>query len=170
MGQNWPQLRWQALGKVVAQLNNGVARIFVWGGGHPVPFSVISPGADRIQWGGGGGSSIHFPNYRITFSGGGGGVVAEIFPVTKSITLPPLRDIFGTCSPPVRITRRLWTLTEIRARFPGRLTQSKHVTASIHSRKKHLPKVWGGPWPPWPPPGYATATKSSIPFLYTNRK
>ena len=33
---------------------NGVARNFVWGGGHPVPFSVISPGADRIQWGGGG--------------------------------------------------------------------------------------------------------------------
>ena len=39
--------------------SNGVARIFVFGGRPPGTFFVISPGADRIQWGGG--SSRHFP-------------------------------------------------------------------------------------------------------------
>ena len=30
------------------------------------------------------------------------------------------------------------------------------IFSEIHCTKKHLQKVWGGPWPPWPPPGYAT--------------
>ena len=101
-------------------------------GGPPGTFSVISPGADRIQW--------------------GGGVVADIFPVNKSITFPRFRDIVGTFSGHRPITLRLWTLTEIQAHFPDLLTHSNHVTTSIHSTKKHLTKVWGGgmaPWPPW---------------------
>ena len=40
---------------------------------------------------------------------------------------------------------------KIQGHFPCLLTHSNHVTTSIHSGKKHLPKVWGGPWPPWPP-------------------
>ena len=62
---------------------------FFWGGATRYNF-VTSPGADRIQWGEGGGvvaeicSSRNFPRSqlpdRIGFSGGGGGVVAEIFP------------------------------------------------------------------------------------------
>ena len=28
--------------------------------------------------------------------------------------------------------------------------------SEIHSRKKTFTKSLGGPWPPWPPPGYAT--------------
>ena len=115
---------------------NGVAMIFVWGG-HPVHFP----------------SSLREPT---AFSGGG--VVADIFPASKSITFPRFLGIFGTFhtfSGHLRIARRLWTLTEIQAHFPGLLTHSNHVTTSIHSRKKHLPKVWGGHGP-LAPPGYAT--------------
>ena len=50
-------------------------------------------------------------NYRIGFSGGGGGV-AEIFPVNKSLTFPRFRDIFLAFSGHLRIIRRLWTLPE----------------------------------------------------------
>ena len=53
---------------------NGVARIFFWGGATRYIF-VTSPGADRIQWGGGGGVVAEIfrgLNYRIGFSGGGG--------------------------------------------------------------------------------------------------
>ena len=105
---------------------------------------------------GGGGSSRNFSDldYRIGFSGGG--VVAEIFPVNKSITFPRFRDILGTFSAHLRIIHRLWALAEIQGHFPCLLTHSNRVTTSIHSGKKHLQKVWGGPWPPWPPPGYAT--------------
>ena len=51
---------------------NGVARIFFWGGA-PGTFFVISPGADRIQWGGVVAEIFRDLNYRIRFSGGGGG-------------------------------------------------------------------------------------------------
>ena len=62
-----------------------------------------------------------------------------------------MRDIFGTFSSHLRIIRRLWKLAEIQGHFPCLLTHSNHVTTSIHSGEKHLPKVWGGAWPPCPP-------------------
>ena len=92
---------------------NGVARIFVWGGGTRYIF--------RHSVGGGVAEMFRDLNSRIRFSGGGG-VVAEFFYVDKSITFPRFRDM---------------------AHFPGLLTHSNHVTTSINSRKKHLPKVWG---------------------------
>ena len=61
---------------------NGVARIFVWGGGAPGTFSLISPFSVI---------SITGSDYQIQW----GGVVAEIVPVDKSITFPRFRDIFG---------------------------------------------------------------------------
>ena len=82
----------------------------------------------------------------------GGGLVADIFPVNKSITFPRFRDIFCTFSAHLRIIRCLWTLAEIQGHFPCLLTHSNHVTASIHSGKKTFTKSLGGPWPPWPPP------------------
>ena len=115
--------------------------IFVWKG-PPGTFYVISPAADRIQCGGVVAEIFRDLNYRIRFSGGGG--VAEIFPVDKSITFPRFRDIFFTFSGHLRITRRVWTLTEIKAHFPALLSHSNHVTTSVHSRKEHLTKVWGG--------------------------
>ena len=132
-----------------ADMQYGVARIF-FGGGATRYIFVTSPGADRIQWGGGVVAEIIFRelNYRIGFSEGGG-VVAEIFPVDKSITFPRFRDILGTFSGHLRIIRRLWTLAKIQGHFPCLLTHSNHVTTSIHSGKKHLTKVW-------PPPDYAT--------------
>ena len=45
---------------------------------------------------------------------------------------------------------------KIQGHFPCLLTHSNHVTTSIHSAKKHLPKVWGA-MAPLAPPGYATA-------------
>ena len=75
---------------------------------------------------------------------GGAGVVAEIFPVNKSITFPRFRDIFGTFSGHLRIIRRLWTLAGFKEHFPCLLSHSNHVTTSIHSGKKHFPKVLGG--------------------------
>ena len=105
--------------------DNGVARIFVWGVHFP-----SFPVADHIQWGGGS-SIIFFGNRSIAHSLDSG--------------------IFFTFSGHLQITRRLCTLAQIQGHFPGLLTRSKHVTTSIHSRKKHLQKVWGGPWPPWPP-------------------
>ena len=65
--------------------SNGVARIFFLGGATRYIF-VTSPGTDRIQWG----DIFSDLNYRIGFSGGGG-VVAEIVPVSKSITFPRFR-------------------------------------------------------------------------------
>ena len=132
------------------RLINGVARIFVWGGGATrYIFRHLSGSRPHSV---GGGSSRNFPLSHLPDQiQWGGGVVAEIFPVHKSITFPRFPDILGTFSGHRRITRRLWTLTEIQAHFPGLLTHSNHVTTSIHSRKKHLSKVWGGPWPPWPP-------------------
>ena len=60
--------RWLAV-----TLANGVARIFFGGGASRYIF-VTSPGADRIQWGGGVVAVIFRDlNYRIGFSGGGGG-------------------------------------------------------------------------------------------------
>ena len=92
----------------------------------------------------------------ISFTGSdsvGGGVVAGIFHVQKSIAFLGSGTFLGHR----QVTRRLLTLTQIQAHFPGLLTHSNHLTTSIHSRKKHFTKVWGGgPWPPWPPPGYAT--------------
>ena len=122
---------------------NGVARIFVWGVATRYIFRHLS------------GSRPHSV---------GGGVVADIFPASKSITFTRFLGIlgaFGTISGHLRIARRLWTLTEIQAHFPGLLTHSNHVTTSIHSRKKHLPKVWGGHGPPGPP-GYATGLNSQL--------
>ena len=81
----------------------------------------------------------------------GGGVVTEIFPVSKSITFPRFRDIFGTFSGHLRIVRRFMDIAEIQGRFPCLLTHSNHVTTSIHSGKKTFNKSLGGPWPPWPP-------------------
>ena len=40
----------------------------------------------------------------------------------------------------------------------------------INCRKKHLPKVWGGPWPPWPPPGYATDTDAIPAEVYKHHR
>ena len=60
--------------------------------------------------------------------------------------------MFGTFLGRLRIIRRLWTLADIQGHFPCLLTHSNHVTTSIHSGKKHLPKVWGGGMAPWPPP------------------
>ena len=108
-------------------------------GGPPGTFSVISPGADRIQWGGGSSVAEVFP------------VVTEFFPVNKSITFPRFRDILATFS-----GHR--TLTEIQGHFPRLLTNSNHVTKLIHSGKKHLTKVWGSHGP-LAPPGYATVAK-----------
>ena len=66
-------------------------------------------------------------------------MVAEFFfPLTNQ----PHSPFFFTFSGHLRITRRLWTLAEIQAHFPCLLTHSNHVTTSIHSGKKHLPKVW----------------------------
>ena len=61
--------------------------------------------------------------------GGGGGVVADIFPVNKSISLPRFPDIFGTFSdhPPFMDTHG--------THFPRMLTHSNHVTTSINSGK-----------------------------------
>ena len=143
---------------------NGVARIFFLGG-PPGTFSSPLRGSrphsvgggvvaeilpDRIQWGGGSSGNFRDLNYRIGFSGGG--VVAEIFPVNKSITFPRFRDILGTFSAHLRIIHRLWALAEIQGHFPCLLTHSNRVTTSIHSGKKNLLKLWGGPWPPGPPP------------------
>ena len=140
-------------------LSNGVARIF-FGGGATRTFSVISPGG-RPHSVGGGGSSRNFPSSQLPDQIQWGGGSSRQFSRCKSITFPRFRNIFGTFSGHLRITRRLWTLTEIQTHFPALLTPSNHVTTSIHSRKKHLTKVWGGAWPPWPPPGYATASESS---------
>ena len=96
----------------------------------PGTFSIIS--GSRPHSVGGGGSSIYFCG-------------------TRSITFPQSRDGFfyisGTPAdhPPFR------TLTEIQVHLAGLLTHSKNVTTSIHWRQKHLPNVWGGPWPQWPP-------------------
>ena len=84
--------------------------------------------------------------------GGGGGGSSRNFSRCKSIAFPQFRHILGTFSGHRRVTRRLRTLTQIQAHFPGLLTHSNHVTTSIHSRKINLTKVWGGAWPPWPPP------------------
>ena len=128
---------------------------------------VTSPGADRIQWGGGGvvADIFRYLNYRIGFSGGGGGgVVAEIFPGNKSITFPRFRRIFCTFSGHLGIIRRLWTLAEIHGHFPCLLTHSNHLTTSIHSGKKQSPKVWGGHGPPGPP----LATPLGQHIIYTH--
>ena len=120
-----------------------------FGGGPPGTYS--SPLREPTAFSGGGVVAELFRdlNYRIGFSGGGG-VVAEIFPLDKSITFPRFRDVFGTFSGHLRIIRRFWTLAEIQGHFPCLLTRSNHVTTSINSGKKHLPKVWGGAknWPP----------------------
>ena len=76
----------------------------------------------------------------------GGGVVAEFFSVHKSVTFPRFRDILAAFSGHLRINRRLWTLTQIQAHFPGLLAHSNHVTTSIHSRKKTFTKSLGAPW------------------------
>ena len=117
---------------------NGVAMIFFWGG-PPGTFSSPLRGSRPHSVGGGGGSSRNFRylGCRIGFSGGGG-VVAEIFPVNRSMTFPRFRDILGTFSAHLRIVRRLWTLAEVQGHFPCLLTHSNHVTTSIHSGKKHL--------------------------------
>ena len=101
----------------------------------------------------------------------GGGGVAEIFPVNNAITFPRFRDILGTFSGHLRITRRLWALTELQAHFPGLLTLSNHVTTSIHSRKKHLTTVWGGraPWPPLATPLTAGSPLGAMPANCINK-
>ena len=135
--------------KLTRITHNGVARIFVLGG-PPGTFSVISPGSRPHSVGGGGVVAESFRDlvYRITFSGGGGGVVADIFHVNISITFlgsgtfwVHFRATGG--SPPCMDTH-----ANSGTHFPGLLTHLNHVTTSIHSRKKHLPKVWGA----WPPP------------------
>ena len=183
-------------------LANGVAVIFFLGGATRYIFGT-SPGADRIQWGGGAVVAEIFRDlyyYRIGFSGGGGvvaeifrdlyyyrigfsgggGVVAEIFRdlyyrigfsggggSSRNFSRQQINHINHIPSTP----GHFWyifgpladhppfmdTLAEIQGLFPCLLTHSNHVTTSIHSGKKHLQKVWGGPWPPCPPPGYATA-------------
>ena len=86
----------------------------------------------------------------------GWGVVAEIFPVDKSTTFPRFREVFGA-------------LTEIQAHFPALLTHSNHVTTSNHSRKKHLPKVWGA-MAPLAPPGHATEWKEKKKVLMAGKR
>ena len=85
-------------------------------------------------------------SYRIRFGGGGGSSKQTFFPLANQSHSPRFLGIFGTSgtfSGHLRIARRLWTLTEIQAHFTGLLTHSNHVTTSIHSRKKHLTRIWG---------------------------
>ena len=129
---------------------NGVARIFVWGG-PPGTFSVISPGADRIQWGGVVAEIFRDLNYRVEFSGGGG-VVAEIFPVNKSITFHRFRDILGTFWGHLRITRRLWKTHENSGTLPRSAYTFKPRNNINSVRKKTFTKSLGGgmaPLAPW---------------------
>ena len=111
-----------ALAKGGSVYPNGVARILVWGGATRYIFR-------------------HLPGRRPDSVGGG--VVAEIFPLApgrrKSNSIST-ENFFYISGPPGEITRHLWTLT-----------RSNNVTTINSLEKKHLPKVWGGPWPPWPP-------------------
>ena len=109
---------------------------FCFGGGHPVHFPSYLRGPTAFS---GGGGIFRDLGYRIRSRPldqlpdqikWGGGVVPDIFPVNRSITFPRFSDIFATFSGHLRITRRLWTLTEIQAHFPALLTHSNHVTVT----------------------------------------
>ena len=94
-----------------------------------------------------GGSSRNFPRSQLPdWIQWGGGGVAEIFPVNKSLTFPRFRDIFLAFSGHLRIIRRLWTLPE----NSGTLHMSAYTFKprnNINSfRKTTFTKSLGGPW------------------------
>ena len=131
---------------------------------------VTSPGADRIQWGGGG-SSRNFPwsqlpdriqwggvvaeifrdlSYRIGFSGGEGSIRNFSRWQIKHIPSIPghFLYIFG---PPAALSPFMDTHGN-----SGTLPMSAYTfnpRNNINSfPKKTFTKSLGGPWPPWPPP------------------
>ena len=143
---------------IVPSSNQRRSQDFFLGGATRYIFRHLSgsrpPTADRVQWGGGG-SSRNFSRYQINH-------------------IPSILGLFFTFSGRLRVTRRLWTLTEIHGHFPRLLTHSNHVTASLHSAKNKLTKVWGGPWPPWPPLAtplvpIISSTGCNIRFLFAAR-
>ena len=144
---------------------NGVARIFVWGGGHPVHFSsslreptAFSGGGgvvaeifshsrlpDRIQWGGG--SSRDFSRSQINHIPSVPGNFWSIF--GPPANHPPFMDTHGNSG-----------------HFPRLLTHTNHVATSIHSGKKHLTKVWGAARRVKPVFHRACFEADSAPILY----
>ena len=111
---------------------------------------VSTTGSDSV----GGGSSRNFSVISMT-----GSDSVEILPINNSIKLSRFRGSFlhfraTYASPAVYGHSRKFRHTVL----PGLLTHSNHVTTSIRSGKKHLPKVWGG-MAPLAPPGYATGPK-----------
>ena len=106
---------------------------FGLGGGTQYIFRHLSGSRPHSKFCVGGGSSRNFSRSQINH-------------------VPSLPgNFFLHFSGHLRITLRLWTFTEIQAHFPRLLTHSNHVTTSIHSGKKHLPKVGGGHGPRAPP-------------------
>ena len=110
---------------------------FFWGGPifrdlrRPTFSGIAVSLADSV----GGGSSRNFWASPITISqphsvGGGSGRLFWFFGNrrSRSVKLPQFRDIFLDISGSPRD-------------YPKWIAE-----------KIHLPKVWGGPWPPWPPP------------------
>ena len=123
----------------MASHSNGVARIF-FGGGPPGTFS--SPFREPTAFSGGGGGVVaeifRDLNYQIAFSEGGGGSSRNFSRYT----------IFGPPAdhPPFMDTRG----------NSGTLPMSAYTFKPCNNinsfRKKHFTKSLGGPWPPWPPP------------------
>ena len=86
---------------------------------------------------------------------GGGGVVADFFQ-NQSHSLDSARFcVFCAFSGHLRIVRRLWTLAESSRTLPMSASTFKPRNNINSFRKKTFTSL-GGPWPPWPPPGYAT--------------
>ena len=107
----------------------GVARIFVWGGGHP---------ADATRY--------IFRHLRCRpDSVGGGGLVADIFRDLHGRTTFSgdqsnylnSGTFFFTFPGHLHGARHLWTLTEIPGDLAGLLTHSKNVTTSIRCTQKN---------------------------------
>ena len=92
----------------------------------------------------------------------GGGVVAEIFPVNKSLTFPRFRDIFGAFSGHLPIIRRLWTLAENSGTLPMSAYTFKPRNNINSFRKKTFTKSLGGAMAPLAPP-LATPLTSHCP-------
>ena len=137
----------------VMALINGVARIFVWGGPLFHFFHDLRRPA-RFSGGGVVAEIVRDPHKPARFSGGGG-VVAEFFrdynlgqeffcPVTEGHDRSNHLHSGTLCLhfPHICI------FSEIHCR---KKTFTGYFPKFI-AEKKNLTKVWGGPWPPWPPP------------------
>ena len=85
---------------------------------------------------------------QTRFSGGGGGVVPDIFPVPAD-QYHSLSS--GKCFLHFRGTWSSPAIYGHSRKFRETCTHSKNVTTSIHCRNKHLPKVWRGHGPRGPP-------------------